>query len=720
MKKVLLFIAFFYFLNFSFVYSQDSNAHHDIRATISTGNSAIEVLDRFVLPPDYRSINKDGYIFLLNKNLSITEVSGGTVTKLPVTGEEEKPVSRYRLVPDRNAKDFTLKYKGIINDKIEKSAAEYARGFSETSGIISDNGVYLADSSYWLPDFGENLLSSFLLDVSIDSGWQVVSQGKRIVNETSGNYNHIVYDSPEPMDEIYLIAARWTEYDQTAGDVLLQAFLRTPDKELADKYLGATGAYLKMYETLIGKYPYSKFALVENFWETGYGMPSFTLLGEKVIRFPWILYSSYPHELLHNYWGNGVFVNYSEGNWCEGITAYMADHLLQEQRGQGAVYRRNTLQKFTDYVNSDNDMPVKQFLNRNNAAEEAIGYGKVLMINEMLRYRLGDAVFLDAYRKFYKDNLFKKVSFPEIEKSFEAVSGKDLSGFFNQWVNRTGAPEIKIENVKVRKKAGGYHISFSLKQVQSEDVFSILVPVAIFTENSVVHKQISMKQRSQNYSFELKEEPVEIQIDPQFNVMRRLLKGEVPAALSQVFGARELYIVVPEKSELKAAYQQMAQTWKSSQEAQGKKAVILSDDQLKSLPENAAVWVLGFENRFNPNALKSGYADFFNENDKETIARLEKSGALVYAIPNEKNAGMSVGFAGADSEKTIQALTRKLLHYGKYGYLGFEGDAAKNVLKGSLPVKNSPLHVKLAAGKSKAKITPRKALYQPESHSGHR
>ncbi len=123
------------------------------------------------------------------------------------------------------------------------------------------------------------------------------------------------------------------------------AFLRKPDQALADRYLDATAQYLEMYRGLLGPYPYSKFALVENFWETGYGMPSFTLLGEQIIRFPFILHSSYPHELLHNWWGNGVFVDLAGGNWCEGLTAYLADHLIAEQRGQGADHRRAILQK---------------------------------------------------------------------------------------------------------------------------------------------------------------------------------------------------------------------------------------------------------------------------------------------------------------------------------------------------------------------------------------
>ena len=106
-----------------------------------------------------------------------------------------------------------------------------------------------------------------------------------------------------------------------------------------------------MYRGLIGPYPYGKFALVENFWETGYGMPSLhAARARRSSASRSSSRSSYPHEILHNWWGNSVFVDYESGNWCEGLTAYLADHLIQEQRGQGDEYRRDTLQKYRDYV----------------------------------------------------------------------------------------------------------------------------------------------------------------------------------------------------------------------------------------------------------------------------------------------------------------------------------------------------------------------------------
>lgn len=705
-------------INTQLITAQDQYENQEIEATIDVVNSVLDVKNQISLPKYLFSKNAKSIEFYLNKNLSIKKIEGGQIENL--INEDtlnNMYVNKYRLVFKKtNNYNFTIQYSGIVKDDIKDSATEYARGFSETKGVISQKGIYMANSTYWLPTFNKNLLSTFKLNVNINKDWSIVSQGDRTKNEVDGDKKMITYHSPEPMDEVYLIGAKWTEYSKKLGDVEVQAFLRTPDQELADRYLNVTSGYLQMYNTLIGEYPYTKFALVENFWETGYGMPSFTLLGEKVIRFPWILFSSYPHELLHNYWGNSVFVNYDKGNWCEGITAYMADHLMQEQRGSGATYRRNTLQKFTDYVNTENDFPINQFLNRNNSAEEAIGYGKVLMVNNMLRYELGDEIFIKAYQKFYKDNKFKKVSFPEIQKSFEEVSGKDLSAFFNQWIDRKGAPALSISNVS----SNGNKLYFTLKQTQNEGVFKVNIPVAIYTEgnNKVVWKSVAMNKKEQKFTFDLAQKPLRVEVDPQFNIMRRLDRKEVPSSLSQVFGETKSTIIVTANSKSKAAYQKMAETWKATQESQGKSVTIVNDNDIKNIPVDQSVWILGYENYFYGKELKTIYKDSFNASNTEIISNLESSGALVYAIPNANNIAQSVGFVGANSDAAIAALTSKLLHYGKYGYLGFEGDGAKNVMKGSLPALDSPLSVKVNDGEVTAKLIPRKALYQSKRGSG--
>ena len=161
-------------------------------------------------------------------------------------------------------------------------------------------------------------------------------------------------------------------------------------------------------------------------------MPSFTLLGSQIIRFPFIIYTSYPHEILHNWWGNGVYVDYREGNWSEGLTAYLSDHLVKVQQHQGAAYRRELLQKYADFVSGAKDFPLSEFTARESQASEAVGYGKALMFFHMLHRRLGDEAFVKALRLFYKDNVYKAADYDDLQRAFESVAHEDLTPIFRQ------------------------------------------------------------------------------------------------------------------------------------------------------------------------------------------------------------------------------------------------------------------------------------------------
>ncbi len=694
----------------------NKNFNQKIYADIDVEKSILTVTDTLYIPYEYFKTNTKLF-FRLNKNLIIKSLNNQFSIKEIKTDKKQNDLTKtYSLILNKEIVGenaiILLQYSGKIKDEIKEGAAAYARGFSETRGTISEKGVYLAGSTYWLPTFEVNDLSSFDLTVKIDSAWSVVSQGKRTINKIEKDKKITKYQSPEPMDEVYLTAAKWTEHSMPAGKVTVQAFLRTPDKKMAYKYLGITSSYLKLYNDLIGDYPYTKFALVENFWETGYGMPSFTLLGEKVIRMPWILFSSYPHELLHNYWGNGVFVDYSGGNWCEGITVYMADHLLKEQRGGGATYRRTTLQKFTDYVNEDNDFPVNKFINRNNSAEEAIGYGKSLMFNNMLRLKFGDKKFIESYAKFYEDYKFKKASFTDIRKSFEAVNNTDLTDFFKQWIDRKSAPKIELSNVKVKKKKKQFQLNFLLEQTQKENVFDIEIPVFVYFDDKVTEKSIKMNKKTQTYTLFYDKKPLRIDIDPQFQIMRKLDRKEVPASLTQVFGEKEAVIILPANSKHLESYRDLANMWKKTQESQGKKVTVIADNKIKEVPTNKAVWILGFDNKYSNYVNITGkYKSNLGAKKVEQINKLKKAGSVIFAVNNPKNDKQTVGFIGANNNNAITALSRKLLHYGKYGYLGFEGEKAKNVLKGSLPALNSPMNFIIdKKAEIKAVIKPRKAL----------
>lgn len=72
---------------------------------------------------------------------------------------------------------------------------------------------------------------------------------------------------------------------------------------------------------------------------TGFGMPKLTYLGADVLRLPFIRKTSLGHEILHNWWRNGVYVDYTRGNWSEGLTTFMADYAYKEDESAAAASR---------------------------------------------------------------------------------------------------------------------------------------------------------------------------------------------------------------------------------------------------------------------------------------------------------------------------------------------------------------------------------------------
>ena len=703
MKTGLLSVALF-FSAFS-VHAQDTVVHHELTVRIGPSTAQLDVTDTISIP---EGMSVKGLTFSLHEGLSPKSLTAGVsvepigeqaaVADKGMDQEDHSSVIRqtqYRLVVDKvpEQRQLTLHYHGKIHHPVTQIEQEYARGFSQSPGLIDEQGVYLAGATHWVPSFGEEYLT-YRMTVRSPAGWKTVSQGRRSTSLDDEGGHVDTWEVDTPTEEIFVIAAEFVEYEYAVGNILAMAFLRGKDDGLANKYLETTAQYMEMYQDLLGPYPYSKFALVENFWETGYGMPSFTLLGPQVIRFPFILHSSYPHELLHNWWGNGVFVDFSTGNWCEGLTTYMADHLIAEQRGTGDDYRRSTLQGYTDYVTEDNEFPLREFVSRSNASSSSIGYGKTAMIWDMLRADVGDVAFKQAFQKFYRDNKFRRAGFDDIRLAFEAVTGRDLAAFFDQWVNRTGAPELSIGSVRSDATPDGFAVQLRLKQEQPGEAYALRVPVVVYTATEALTEMVTMNGKDQEFTIPVSGEPLRVAVDPQFNLMRRLDYREIPPSMSKMFGATRTLMLLPSGAgadEL-ARYEALADIWKGGQ---GEAFEVRMDADVEELPADRSIWVLGLNNRWR-SAVETGLQVYDAEIGDASVRFGTETGdpasnSLVVVLRHPGNADLAMTWVTVHDQAAVAGLARKLPHYGKYSYLGFTGAEPTNVLKGQWPAVGSPL-----------------------------
>ena len=702
---------------------------HDVQVTLVPDRELLLVEDEVTLSPELRARLGDKVLFTLHAGLAPERVGPGpplaAAPRAPAPGAANGSgkeaagvrVEGFSVTLAPGERSFTVRYGGKVSHPIEDRGKEYARKSSDSPGLVSKDGAVLSGSTRWLPELSEDLVA-FTLDAHVPPGWDAVSQGSRAAHERGADATWVRWDSPEPQEEVFLVAGPFVEHARSAGRVLVQTFLRSEDAALADGYLAAGAEYLSMYERLLGPYPYAKFALVENFWDTGYGMPSFTLLGPRVIRLPFIVHSSYPHEILHSWWGNGVFVDPARGNWCEGLTAYLADHLIEEQGGRGAEYRRTSLQQYADYVAENRELAVREFRERHGAVTQAIGYDKVLMLFHMLRERMGDEPFVAALRRFYAEHRFRAASFSDLARAMSAAAKEDLSWFFAEWVDRPGAPAIRLESAEVVGRGGSHALELTLAQSQQGEPYTVDVPVYLTLPSSpqAVRRTVHLAERRQRFTLPVDEAPARVDVDPEYDVFRRVDPAELPPALSGAFGAARSVIVLPSSAppEQRAAYAALAESWRTAG------TEVVTDAELASVPPRKAVWIFGWENRLRP-IVATALAPYdatlgARELRVATTVLARATRAVVVAVRSPADAAQVVAFLAADRPSALPGLGRKLPHYGKYSLLGFEGDEPANVAKETWPVLASPLAIGFGAGGAlppRAVLPSRRALAEP-------
>jgi aminopeptidase N len=632
--------------------------------------------------------------FILNSGLTV-RTTDGDLQRISTSADGLR--SAYRVTLQTPAATLKLYYHGKPVFSSERRLGDMPQG------IVSDQGVYLDGASAWYPLFDLDI-DRVRMSVQLPAGWQAVSIGRR--GESGGT---VTWTSQERHDDLYLIAGRFTRYTRRHGDVDLSVYLLHDDAALAGKYLGLIGGYIDHYSHLIGEYPYAKFAVVENHWQTGFGMPSFTLLGSRVLRLPFIPYTSLPHEILHNWWGNGVWVDYAKGNWSEGLTAYLADHWMQERQGKGDQYRLKALQRYSNFAARGTDQPLLDFVSRHNDASQSIGYSKSLMLFHMLRNALGDDGFVVGLRRLWQTHQHARIGFAETIRTIAAADQAAVQRFL-PWLERAGAPNIRLADSGVNALQDGWQLRLTVDQEQSVPfVFDLPVLITLQGEDYArrVLAPITDRRTLLEYSFDKR--PLRVDIDPEYDLLRYLDPTEQPPALNRLFGSSQTWLVLPT-----AAGTEMREAWIALTEAWQRRypqLKLIDDTSAGRLPSNADRLLLGWDNALL-DPLRAGFVreDQSLGDGEVTIkgARYPADAVGLVLVASDAQ-GVTTGFIGAPTPQLIATLARKLPHYGSYGRLLFDGQG-ENLRRDTLSSDHSRLSRQFGNEPAPLRPPPRSVL----------
>lgn len=608
------------------------------------------------------------------KTASLRLSEGARVSSVAVAGKQIPYSFRHGVLSLENPTGtspfaVSVSWRASFNDPVSRHPAASEEPSYGVSAAITPGGTFLGGGAYWYP-VPQRVPLRRSLAVTAPAGTEGISYGRMVSRESGAAGTRSLWEEAHPVGVLSLCAGPYRIEQRRVGGIDLYSYLFPANAGLSGRYLDATARYVALYQELFGPYPFEKFAVVENFFPSGYGFPSFTLLGGTVIRLPFIPDTSLPHEIAHAWWGNGIEPEEGGGNWSEGLVSYLADYYLKERRSQeeGMQYRRQILIDYASLVSPGDDFPLSSFASRSDPPSRAIGYGKGAMLFHMIRRKIGDPAFFAALRQLCRDRMYGSASWSDFSAAFSRSSGQELRPWIEEWLTRSGGPRLALAGVTSRRDKGLWTVSGEI--VQNGARFDLELPLRLVGSGEEVGKLVRLTGERTRFSLSSATSPVRLLLDPDAEVFRVLSRGEIPATVNSIKGSEQLLGVVTQNCRAEGEFRALLASL--SQE----KARVVDEGGLdRRQAESFDLVFCGVPK--NRSLLPPPPDGVRVEGDRFELDGAAFSGpdALLLLVLSRPETGRVGALFLPLSQPAAAQYGPKITHYGKYGCLAFAGGA---------------------------------------------
>lgn len=617
---------------------------YDIRLTVDPDSAAITVDSRIIVS-GRRTIAMSAAPWLRLGDITIDDKSAKTA-------RTDKGVTL--TLPTEGRHVIALTGRGTI------PGPETAQGRPGSSPVASTDGVYLPAWSGWMPQL-RGTAATYALTITTPAAYRAAATGSLNSEKLGPQENVARFEIKQGVEPPTVFAGPYEVAEKRSGSLRLRTYFHRAAASLSEGYLNAAERFIRMYEKEIGPYPFTDFHMVSAPLPVGLGFPSATYVDKRILRLPFMRGRSLAHEVLHNWWGNGVLTDYRTGNWSEGLTTYMADHALAANRSPkaGTEMRLGWLRDYAA-LPASRDIPVNRFVSKRHDAAQVVGYGKAAFIFHMLKHEVGADRFTAAIQRFWREKKFKLASWEDIRTVFEAETGEDLGWFFDQWVTRRGAPELSLGLSAVMSSESKHGLTLALKQ--TAPAYRLKVPVLVETASGPQRFDIRLDGISKTEVLELNAKPKSLRIDPDHTLFRKLLPGEAPPILRDVLLDKSAKTLVlhddPESRQV--ATDLAARMFRAQPD-------MIDADKIRAAGD-VPLLVLGTKAQIDRFIVKS--------RTSRRPAELSSDGTGRAWTARRRANGKAVLFVETDTAEALRALMRPLPHYRSKSFIIFEGRRA--------------------------------------------
>ena len=342
------------------------------------------------------------------------------------------------------------------------------------------------------------------IKVNVPIGNYVASNGLLVSEDTVNNKLIAHWKHRYPI-ATYLIAIAVSNYERyselvplTTGNLLVENYAYPEDKGLWQWLSFNTNQAIQYFDSLLVPYPFMREKYGHAQFVRGGGMEHQTMSFMTDIG-SWLM----SHELAHQWFGDFVTCGSWKDIWLNESFATFSTGLFYERFSDGFFPIWKSTQR--DYIMS---MPggkvlVTDTLTVDSIFNPRLTYSKGAAVLQMLRKTLGDEIFFEGLRSYLNDTTLATcfAYTKDFVRHMELVSNKDLTLFFNQWLEVEGYPVLNIEWYQLNGK-------LKLDVVQNHSItdvtpFTFEYPVFLYGNGIEQVKRLNINSSRATYEFEI-------------------------------------------------------------------------------------------------------------------------------------------------------------------------------------------------------------------------
>ncbi len=476
-------------------------------------------------------------VFELHNDLRITKV----------LDEKNQPLSAERVTQDSTvrvplpaglSKDASMTLTFEYEGQLESGDNSPVPGLK--LAYIGDDTSYLFYSGRWFPvsGYGLNRFTSSI-SITVPAHLLVIGSGKATVVDTPASKKPnttvlptktFTFVSAKPSFPGTIVAGVFQEYKSDEAGLDLHVFFKPTHQSLAPAYTTTAVQEFTYFITLYGLPQSQRLNVVELPGDTlpyawapeiaGLAGPSIT---EKTN------YRLLADAVAHQWWGVSVSPASKDDWWLsDGFSRY--SEAMYVENAAGAAGLEEAVKDMSVGALAYDTVPLSSAskLDIFSTEFQSLATDKGAMILHMLRSVLGEDKYNKTMREFAAKFAGKSASMDDFKTIAEKNYGDQLTWFFSQWLDSTGAPEFKVKYTTYRlggataqqpkeEKTAGFRVTGEISQ--DLDLFRMPVDLRIDTDGKTENKRIEVVGTTSPFSIETFGRPRRIAVDPDHHVL---------------------------------------------------------------------------------------------------------------------------------------------------------------------------------------------------------